>query len=244
MVKKKRVLFLSLLFCLINITNIFADTVVNENKVIIPVRRFFERSGYSVIWSDETKEVDILNDKSNSILTFGKENSKKPMTILDNKAYFYLDDFKNIEVNSKLEDRQEIMYIDENIKANKIDDTVPNFVFIEKGEIKDFYSLLHENQKTIVLFWASWCPNCNEVINLLENEYKKYSDLTTNIVTINIDDEPQFFKEFPVKNDITKEVFKNFGGQYIPTAYIVSDKRIESVAIGGEEVLGVFKGIE
>ncbi|WP_423806505.1 stalk domain-containing protein [Peptoniphilus vaginalis] len=67
---------------------------MNNKDVLVPIRDFFEKSGYEVRWNAKTKDVYILDEKENVIFVFGKENSKNNFVLLDNKSYFNSKDLK------------------------------------------------------------------------------------------------------------------------------------------------------
>nr|WP_273497597.1 redoxin family protein [Peptoniphilus rhinitidis] len=103
----------------------------------------------------------------------------------------------------------QIAYKDKRFLNLKKGSRVPNFIYVKDNEIHDLYDILDKNNKTIIIFWASWCPNCDEVINYLENHnIKDMSNI--NIITISIDSIPQKSNHFIIMNDPKKETFKAF----------------------------------
>ncbi|MDU3751181.1 MAG: stalk domain-containing protein, partial [Peptoniphilus rhinitidis] len=90
---KKICLFIITIFCCLFIgANVFANDTINNKEVLVPVRDFFEKSGYEVRWNAKTKDVYIIDEKENVIFVFGKETSKNNIILLGNKAYFNLKD--------------------------------------------------------------------------------------------------------------------------------------------------------
>ena len=133
----------------------------------------------------------------------------------------------------------QIAYKDNRFLNLKKGSIVPNFIYVKDNEIHDFYNILDKNKKTILIFWASWCPNCDEVINYLENHNIRDTS-NTNIITISIDSIPQKSNHFIVMNDPNKETFKAFNGKYVPTAYVISNNDIEDIIVGSDDILGFF----
>ena len=76
----------------------------------------------------------------------------------------------------------QIAYKDKRFLNLKKGSRVPNFIYVKDNEIHDLYDILDKNNKTIIIFWASWCPNCDEVINYLENHNIK--DMSLSLIHI------------------------------------------------------------
>ncbi|WP_277250895.1 hypothetical protein [Peptoniphilus vaginalis] len=102
----------------------------------------------------------------------------------------------------------QIAYKDNRFLNLKKGSIVPNFIYVKDNEIHDFYNILDKNKKTILIFWASWCPNYDEVINYLENHNIRDTS-NTNIITISIDSIPQKSNHFIVMNDPKKRNFQS-----------------------------------
>lgn len=133
----------------------------------------------------------------------------------------------------------QIAYKDKRFLNLKKGSRVPNFIYVKDNEIHDLYDILDKNNKTIIIFWASWCPNCDEVINYLENHnIKDMSNIK--IITISIDSIPQKSNHFIAMNDPKKETFKAFNGNYVPTAFVISNNDIENIIVGSDDILGFF----
>ncbi|MDU1954150.1 MAG: stalk domain-containing protein [Peptoniphilus lacydonensis] len=193
------------------VADAFTSDDIGNREVLVPVRDFFEKSGYEVKWNAKTKDVYIIDEKENVIFVFGKETSKNNIILLGNKAYFNLKDLKKSKFISNMDLNREIQiaYKDERDLNLKKGSRVPNFIYVKDNEIHDLYDILDKNNKTIIIFWASWCPNCDEVINYLENHnIKDMSNIK--IITISIDSIPQKSNHFIAMNDPKKETFKAF----------------------------------
>lgn len=64
--------------------------------------------------------------------------------------------------------------------------TVPDFTLTD---INDDPVTLSEivKEKTLLVFWASWCPHCNEMSPQIKSQYKKQISTDFEIITISID---------------------------------------------------------
>ena len=74
----------------------------------------------------------------------------------------------------------------------------------------------HRGEVVMINFWASWCGPCRQEMPLLEEMYKKYSDLGFVLLGVNVEEDSSKASEllrevsvsFPVlfdnKNDVTK----------------------------------------
>lgn len=74
----------------------------------------------------------------------------------------------------------------------------------------------HRGEVVMINFWASWCAPCRQEMPLLEEMYKKYSDLGFVLLGVNVEEDSskatELLREIPVsfpilydnKNDVTK----------------------------------------
>lgn len=86
---------------------------------------------------------------------------------------------------------------------------------------------------TIVVFFTSWCPYCNEDAPKVVSLYDKYKD-RLNVYGINLikrDDSAEVRNyvnqhgiTYPVLLDETQEVYDYFGGQGFPAMYFVNSR--------------------
>lgn len=130
--------------------------------------------------------------------------------LLDNKSYFNLKDLKKSKFISNMDFNKEIQiaYKDERDLKLKKGSRVPNFIYVKDKEVHDLYNLLDKKKNSINIL-GFLCPNCDEVINYLENHnIKDMSNI--NIITISIDSIPQKSNHFIIMNDPKKETFKAF----------------------------------
>lgn len=71
---------------------------------------------------------------------------------------------------------------------------VPNIVF--KNPIKGFKSL-HDVKadKKIIMFWASWCPACNDEMPFVKEYYRNFKQEGGEIISISLDIDEKAFQE-------------------------------------------------
>lgn len=80
----------------------------------------------------------------------------------------------------------------------------------------------------LVEFWATWCPPCRKSIPHLNQIYAKYRPKGLEIVGITDEDEAtvkKFQKQIPMEYNVAintpNSIYKQFGIQVIPTAFLV-----------------------
>ena len=81
----------------------------------------------------------------------------------------------------------------------------------------------------MINFWASWCAPCRQEMPLLEELYKKYSDLGFNLLAVNVEEDSSkadiLLKDipvtFPVLFDNTNRVTKLYKVVAMPSTVIV-----------------------
>jgi thiol-disulfide isomerase/thioredoxin len=78
-----------------------------------------------------------------------------------------------------------------NVAPGKV---VPNIVF--QSPVKGFKSL-HEvkGTKKLVVFWASWCPACNDEMPFIKEYYRNFKKEGGEIITISLDIDENSFKD-------------------------------------------------
>jgi thiol-disulfide isomerase/thioredoxin len=78
-----------------------------------------------------------------------------------------------------------------NVSPGKV---VPNIVF--KTPVKGFKSLYDiKAEKKIVIFWASWCPACNDEMPFVKEYYKNFKKEGGEILSISLDVNETAFQE-------------------------------------------------
>ncbi len=89
-------------------------------------------------------------------------------------------------------------------------------------------------KKTLIVFWATWCPSCKEELKSLDRTYRKYKDMGFNILAINIYDSKKMVEGYVKRYDLTFPVLLDREGDVaerylvfaIPIAYMVDERGI------------------
>ena len=64
----------------------------------------------------------------------------------------------------------------------------------EKGDIINFSDI--ESKYTMVIFWATWCPHCTQMLPEIYELYKKQNVKNIEVLTISLDDDEGLWKEY------------------------------------------------
>ena len=87
----------------------------------------------------------------------------------------------------------------------------------------------HRGEVVMINFWASWCAPCRQEMPLLEEMYKKYSDLGFVLLGVNVEEDSSKATEllrdipvsFPVLYDNKNEVTKLYKVVAMPSTVMV-----------------------
>lgn len=87
----------------------------------------------------------------------------------------------------------------------------------------------HRGDVVMINFWASWCAPCRQEMPLLEELYKKYSDLGFTLLAVNVEEDSSKADEllkdipvtFPVLFDNSNKVTKLYNVIAMPSTVIV-----------------------
>ena len=109
---------------------------------------------------------------------------------------------------------------------------------------------------TVYVVWASWCPDCQRELSILNKLYDEYLD-KVNFISISlvgfrdetIDSASNYYNKegfkFPILFDMNKRVFSSLDIKAIPTVYLVNkDGVIEKViveSVGEAEFSSILK---
>ncbi|MBF0786335.1 MULTISPECIES: TlpA disulfide reductase family protein [unclassified Streptococcus] len=119
---------------------------------------------------------------------------------------------------------------------------IPEFRVIDKNGLHkteaDF-----SDKPMLIVEWASWCPDCQKQLPVVQEVYKKYGD-KVNFVMINLSDPKMETKEqadhyikqegfhFPYYYDNGQQAADSLKVQSIPTMYFVDkDQQVKKVVI-------------
>lgn len=91
----------------------------------------------------------------------------------------------------------------ESYRAMKVGNTAPDFAFekdcfapgYEPGKIPQKLSDLN-SKYTLVVFGASWCPQCPQELSQISGLYEKWKTQGLEVVFVSLDEDPQNFKNF------------------------------------------------
>lgn len=87
----------------------------------------------------------------------------------------------------------------------------------------------YRGEVVMINFWASWCAPCRQEMPLLEELYKKYSDLGFTLLAVNVEEDSSKAEDllreipvsFPVLFDNTNKVSKLYKVVAMPSTVIV-----------------------
>ncbi len=116
----------------------------------------------------------------------------------------------------------------------KVGTVVPDFTLNDmNGDPVTLSQVLKE--KTLVLFWANWCPHCNEMIPFIKNWAKQHNDLE--VVAVSLDTSAEDWKngvlKFGTESWFNLSDLKKWDGQVAadynifatPTLYLIDNER-------------------
>ena len=106
---------------------------------------------------------------------------------------------------------------------------VPDFTLpVLRGEGPVAFSEVNKDSPVLIVFWASWCPNCIDEIPELNEIQKKFSPQGLKIFAVNVEESKEEILEFqkthrmdyPVLLDGKGETAEKFGLAGIPAAVL------------------------
>ena len=86
-------------------------------------------------------------------------------------------------------------------------------------------------KKTIIFFWATWCPHCRTALKELNRDREKIAQEGINLVLVDVGESARDVKSYVNKNKIGLEVFldeeetisEQFGIIGVPTFFFVNE---------------------
>lgn len=110
--------------------------------------------------------------------------------------------------------------------------------------IKDF-----QGKKVVLVFWASWCPDCREEIPLLEQMQAKADPAKVAFVSVSFDRKEETWKKFVKDNHMSgvqlfdaagkkdSTVGTDYGVKWIPALYLIDEKgKVEIATVVAEKI--------
>ena len=113
-------------------------------------------------------------------------------------------------------------------KAEVLEGVAPDFTLKSRsGENVKLSE--HRGEVVMINFWASWCAPCRQEMPLLEEMYKKYSDLGFVLLGVNVEEDSSKATEllrdipvsFPILYDNKNEVTKLYKVVAMPSTVMV-----------------------
>jgi peroxiredoxin len=114
------------------------------------------------------------------------------------------------------------------LQAAQVGDKAPSFKVEDvNGKVVDLASF--KGKKAVwLVFWATWCPNCEEEIPALKKLYEKYSDKVELIaVNVGVNDSVKRTKRYIKKHDLpytvvfSNNIAKDYRIMGTPTQVVV-----------------------
>lgn len=131
---------------------------------------------------------------------------------------------------------QELGYVIDPPKGVEIGDTAPNFSALtpDGKELSLKEVLAKDGKYTLVEFWASWCPNCQEEMPHVVDIYKDFHDKGLNIIGVSIDKEKSEWvnaiQDYGMDWDQVSNlkywqdpIVRSYGVNSIPTNYLLDE---------------------
>ena len=125
------------------------------------------------------------------------------------------------------------------IENKNVGKSVPNFKLkIISGEEINLESV-RAGQKTIMFFWATWCPHCRETLKELETKRGEFEQKDIKLVLVNVGEKREFVKKFLEKNKIHLDTFldeesslvETYDLQGVPAFFLVNSQGIVNLFI-------------
>lgn len=119
---------------------------------------------------------------------------------------------------------------------------VPDFSL---GKNEHYLPKLHEGQENVLIFWGSWCPHCESLLEDMQ-ELDGYEALSKNLFTVAedtslVDIEPHR-GQFPIYLDQDGSVYDACELEHVPSVFIVDGfGRVLGSSEGGQDSLSLLK---
>ncbi len=178
----------------------------------IPVDSYFElrlieNSGRSLdsVYIEMNKSIDILvenllvNDKKLNEITENLFKSLEKRSLFKASEYLALKLLNELGCTINNDFAAQL----ENYRAMKKGNTAPNIMFngdvfapgYENGNIPKSLSAI-KSKYTVVVFGASWCPQCPQELSKISGLYKKWKEQGVEVVFVSLDEDKNIFESF------------------------------------------------
>jgi thiol-disulfide isomerase/thioredoxin len=166
-----------------------------------------ENSGRSLdsVYLEMNKSIDILVENLLSDERKLNEISEYLFKSLEKRSLFKASEYLALKLlNEKTcTINNDFVAQLESYRAMKIGNIVPDFDF-NKDVITPGYELAKLPQKlsdlkskfTVVVFGASWCPQCPQELSKISGLYKKWKEQSVEVVFVSLDEDETIFKNF------------------------------------------------
>src|SRR5690606_36238119 len=141
------------------------------------------------------KELDILLDKADLETPRGQNILSSVFLVLPSEQFSTLLEKYYAKANAlTCEITDELKT---NLSAHNntvVGSVVPNILF--KNPVKGYKSLYDvKADKKIIVFWASWCPACNDEMPFVKEYYRNFKEAGGEIVSISLDYDQNAYNE-------------------------------------------------
>lgn len=128
---------------------------------------------------------------------------------------------------------------------------LPSSLSIKKGQDfslgrnVNYFDKLKPNEENILMFWASWCPHCESLIEDMQ-QLDNFAVIRKNLFTVSedstIEEASVHEGDFPIYIDQDKAVYDQYELEHIPSVFILDDQgNIIGSAEGEKESLALLK---
>ncbi len=107
----------------------------------------------------------------------------------------------------------------------------PNFTLSNLNSEKVELAGVTSQKPTLLVFWATWCPTCNEEIPVLKEWHKKFPGLQ--ILSIDVEEPAERVKTFAKKKEIPYPVLLDLEGNVAHQYGLVGIPASVLIAKGG-----------
>lgn len=227
----------------------YSDTRLQKSGLLTDVIEshfwLIENSGYSLdsVYSEMNKSIDILIEKLKHEEKKLNEVTEYLFKFLEKRSLFKSSEYLALKLLNEQSCTINKDFADqlENYRAMKKGNTAPDFDFgidifapgyKANNQPKKLSDI--ESKYAVVVFGASWCPQCKNDILKVSQFYKKWKEQDVEVVFVSLDENKKLFEKFTSKLpfismcDYLKwesPIVKNYHVFATPTLFLLDDKR-------------------